>query len=184
MKKYILLSLVAILATSCHAQEKNNLESKQENKEKELTQTKPKGSWRVNKEVDEHGNLIRYDSIYSWSSSSDGPNTIGKHNIDSLNQMFSSIYKRFGTISGNQTLPDFFNNDSLFEKDFFQNDFFDEEFFHNRFNDDFSDWKKMRKHMDSLQKEFLEKYNFQVVPLENEGNDKKNRSHAISTQKV
>ena len=38
--------------------------------------------------------------------------------------------------------------------------------------------------MDSLQKEFLEKYNFQVVPFKNEGNEKKNRSHAISTQKV
>lgn len=35
--------------------------------------------------------------------------------------------------------------------------------------------------MDSLQKEFMEKHNFGLLPIENEENDKKNMSLQIST---
>ncbi|WP_339705474.1 hypothetical protein [uncultured Kriegella sp.] len=180
MKKYILLSFVAILAAACNAQEKNSIESNHEN---ELVQKEPKGTWRVTKELDEKGNLIRYDSIYSWSSSEKSKN-IGAHTLDSLNQMVSKAFRRFGTINGNATFPDFFNSDSLFGKDLFHDNFFDEEFFRDRFYNQFSDRKKLLKHMDSLQREFLEKYNFQQLPLKNEEDNKKKISPPTATKKV
>ena len=64
MKKYVLLFMIGMLSVSCNSQNKD-LKNK-ESEEKSIKE--PKGSWKVDKEFDENGNLIRYDSIYSWSS--------------------------------------------------------------------------------------------------------------------
>ncbi|WAC01988.1 hypothetical protein N7U66_19475 [Lacinutrix neustonica] len=62
MKKYVLVAITALLSMSCNGQKR---------KAKDIENTvveQPKGSWKVDKEFDDQGNLIRYDSIYSWSS--------------------------------------------------------------------------------------------------------------------
>ncbi|NOU59381.1 hypothetical protein [Marinifilum caeruleilacunae] len=95
--------------------------------------TIPKKDIKVNKEYDEDGNLIRYDStyVYSWSSDS-------THHFFSdsafLNKMdMSRMHKRM-----QEQLSRFFGPDSLrkqnnrhpfFSDDFFKDDFFDRDFF-------------------------------------------------------
>ncbi|MCB0400186.1 MAG: hypothetical protein KDD26_11315, partial [Winogradskyella sp.] len=63
MRKVMLFLFVAILATSCNAQDTQK--SSKDASDLEIqndTLLKPKGNWKVNKEVDENGNIIRYDS--------------------------------------------------------------------------------------------------------------------------
>lgn len=152
MKKSALLLLALMfLGNGCHAQEKEEGARAQEQKETEKSGT-PKGAWKVHKEFDESGNLIRYDSIYSWSSA-DAMEDLATLDRDSLLQsMRSRFYEHF---SGMDTLefPNFFGRDSLFTKGFF-----DDGFFKSEFGRDFMDIDHMRKRMEAIQQEFLRKY--------------------------
>ncbi len=126
MKKLAILSLAAILAVGCQAQEGTS-------KDFALTETqrdsvKPKGQWSVHKEVDEHGNVVRYDSIYSWSSSGNDVRALQRINPDSLMaQMRNRMRSSFGMMDGDP-FQEFFGNDSThidpFKRDPFINDFF------------------------------------------------------------
>src|SRR5690606_22383520 len=67
MKAYLFLMLLCLLHTGCRGQ--NNDSNTTDSQEKIAQNNKqPKGSWTVNKAFDENGNLIQYDSIYSWCS--------------------------------------------------------------------------------------------------------------------
>lgn len=160
MKKIAILSMVAILNLSCNAQENK----KEANLQKDsIAQVEPpKGTWKVDKEFDENGNLIRYDSIYSWSST-DNLGELAQRNPDSLLQSFrSKFYRNFSHID-NQRFGDLFSDDSLFTKKFFDNDFFDSDF-----GEDFMDIDRIRKRMETMQQRFLERYQSEFEKLENE----------------
>jgi hypothetical protein len=163
MKKYALLSLVALLAASCSAQEKNKSDLAKETEK--TTQTQPKGSWQVNKEVDENGNLIRYDSIYSWSST-DNPHGISSEELDSITKKFGSYFGKDFSMFGDD-FSGFTQNDSLFMKHFFNGGFDDDDLFLNHFQGNMPDIQDLMKQMDSLQSLFLEKQRSRVlVPKE------------------
>jgi hypothetical protein len=59
MKKIRFLLILLLGLTSCQAQ----------NKQKDTQEVTPKGKWQVHREYDENGNLVKYDSVYVWSSS-------------------------------------------------------------------------------------------------------------------
>ncbi|WP_233268027.1 hypothetical protein [Algibacter sp. L3A6] len=83
MKKCVLLLVVAFLSINCSGQ-------KSEDKKVEITEIeRPKGAWKVDKEFDENGNLIKYDSIYSWSSSNNMEG-LSAMDRDSLMRSFKS----------------------------------------------------------------------------------------------
>lgn len=157
MKKYMLLFTVCLLMVSCNAQ--NN---KADNLERDNTPYEtPKGSWKVDKEFDENGNLTRYDSIYSWSSH-DTYNTLGI-NKDSLMQSFKSrFYSNFSRFE-DEGFQDIFSKDSLFSKRFFNDDFFG-----SSFGKDFMDIDHIRQQMMDKQKRFLEKYQSEFIKPEDE----------------
>ena len=72
---------------------------------------------------DENGNLIRYDSIYSWSSA-DNFNALSSLDRDSILQsMQSEFYRNFSHFS-DQGFDDVFSSDSLFTNKFFDDAFF------------------------------------------------------------
>tara|TARA_R100001369_G_scaffold86689_4_gene121399 strand:- start:4621 stop:5121 length:501 start_codon:yes stop_codon:yes gene_type:complete len=165
MKKIAILSIVAILNISCNAQENK----KEANLQKDsIAQVEPpKGTWKVDKEFDENGNLIRYDSIYSWSST-DNLDELAQRNPDSLLQSFrSKFYRNFSHID-NQRFGELFSDDSLFTKRFFDNDFFDSDF-----GEDFMDIDRIRKRMETMQQRFLERYQSEFEKLENESSQDK-----------
>lgn len=152
MKKIAILSLAAILNISCSAQEKNKETLKKEGDNLVQITEPQKGTWKVDKEFDENGNLIRYDSIYSWSST-DKLGEFSQKNPDSLLKSFQSkFYRNFSGID-NRQFEDLFADDSLFAKRFFDDDFFDSEF-----GEDFMDIDRIRKRMENMQQRFLEKY--------------------------
>lgn len=160
MKKYILLITIALLSFSCNAQE-NNSKNKEAN-ESEKQVKKPKGAWRVDKEYDEQGNLIKYDSIYSWSSHSEYDN-LSAIKSDSLLQSFKSRFFRDFSEFENQGFEDIFSQDSLFSKRFFNDDFFG-----SSFGKDFMDIDKVRQQMLARQKQFLEKYQSEFIKPKDE----------------
>ncbi|WP_418602725.1 hypothetical protein [Hwangdonia sp.] len=161
MKKYILFLTMALLSVSCNGQKDTN--KKAEIKDSiEIAIQQPKGSWKVDKEFDEFGNLIRYDSIYSWSSNKqfDDLSTFGK---DSLVKSFESKFFRNFSQFKNQGFEDMFTSDSLFSKHFFNDDFFGSDF-----GKDFMDIDKIRQQMVERQKRFLEKYQSEFNKPEDE----------------
>lgn len=158
MKKYILLFMTVFLSVSCNGQ-KNEIK-KTETKENIVE--KPKGNWEVNKEFDENGNLIRYDSIYSWSSSNK-LNHLSSVERDSLMQTLKSrFFTNFSSFK-NQGFEDMFSEDSLFSKRFFNDDFFGSDF-----GKDFMNIDKIEQQMIDRQKKFLEKYHSEFIKPEDE----------------
>lgn len=152
MKKYIIFLIALLLnLTSCQNQDtkEGNVTIKKSDK-KEIEQ--PKGSWKVDKEFDENGNLIRYDSIYSWSSDEKW-NNISLINKDSLLKSFKSKFYHHFSHFKDDGFDDLFTEDSLFEKQFFSNNFFESEF-----AKDFMDIDWITRQMVAKQKKFLEKY--------------------------
>ncbi len=150
MKKLIVLVGAALLSTACNSQEHSK--DKAFNEANPDVTEQPKGSWKVNREFDENGNLTRYDSIYSWSST-DSTRNWNLQDRDSLLQSFRSSFRSY--FSGADTLgyPGFQANDSLFMKGFFNDDFFESDF-----GRDFMDLDQIHKRMESMHREFMKRY--------------------------
>ncbi|MDT7829395.1 hypothetical protein RQM65_12015 [Pricia sp. S334] len=159
MEKLVMLSLAVILTASCKGQEHKNEENIQEDNQKQITE-QPKGTWKVDKEFDEDGNLIRYDSIYSWSSS-DYLGELAQKNPDSLLQSFRSKFYRNFKGFDDRGFGDFFTEDSLFTKRFFDKDFFD-----SQFGEDFMDIDRIRERMETMQQNFMERYRSEFDSLQ------------------
>ena len=148
MKRQMLLLFAILSVMGCQGQE----QTKKTDKEKAEATEKPKGSWKVNREFDEMGNLIRYDSIYSYSSSN-GFEDLAEMDRDSIFESFQSHFSR--SFRGFDPLVEdgFFTRDSLFMKKFFADDFFQSEF-----GQDFMDLDKIHQRMQRMQRQFLERY--------------------------
>lgn len=162
MKNYILLFVVGFLSISCNGQNNEANKTEQIKGKEEKAVEQPKGSWKVDKEFDENGNLVRYDSIYSWSSNEK------YHNLSSLDRdsLMKSFKSRFFTNYSrfeNEGFEDVFSQDSLFSKRFFNDDFFS-----SPFGKDFMDIDKISQQMIERQKKFLEKYQSEFIKPEDE----------------
>jgi hypothetical protein len=113
MKTLKLIPLFCLLCFNCSGQDKQKSETQS---------LKPDENITVNKEYDEHGNLTRYDSIYSYSYSSNGnfddffgkdsitgggfyPDNFFQKGFTNHNQHIQNMMKRMDSI---QNL--FFNN--------------------------------------------------------------------------
>lgn len=149
MKKTLSLLLILVFM-GCNGQDKKEKQAKDD--DKNVTVVKPKTRWDVKKEYDEYGNLIKYDSIYSWSYSTKDGDSL-KVNLDSIMDTFKMY---FGDKMPFERTDDFFyfpSNDSLLMSDFFKNDYF------------FRNWQKQHpdieeivKQMDSLRNDYLKKF--------------------------
>ncbi len=170
MKKHILLFLLAILSFSCNGQ-KSKINKEETKKIENTIVEEPKGTWKVDKEFDENGNLIRYDNIYSWSSNNQYDN-LSSVDRDSIMSSFKSrFYTNFSQFE-NEGFEDVFSPDSLFS-----NRFFNDDFFGSSFGQDFIDIDKIRQQMIARQKEFLEKYQSEFIqPEESEDEDEKEQN--------
>tara|TARA_R110000868_G_scaffold407465_2_gene688958 strand:+ start:6026 stop:6514 length:489 start_codon:yes stop_codon:yes gene_type:complete len=161
MKKYILLFMIGLLSVSCNGQKNDTKNTETKENEGNIVE-QPKGSWKVDKEFDDNGNLIRYDSIYSWSSNGklDNLSTVDK---DSLLQSFKSRFFTNFSDFENNGFDDVFSKDSLFSKHYFNDDFFGSDF-----GKDYMDIDKITQQMIARQKKFLEKYQSEFIKPEDE----------------
>lgn len=160
----LFLLALLFLGNSCQAQEKEEEMKAQEQKETKKPETAG-GAWKVHREFDESGNLIRYDSIYSWSSE-DAMENLETLDRDSLLQAMRSRFYRHFTRIDSLAFPNFFGRDSLFTKGFF-----DDGFFKSDFGRDFLDIDHMRKRLEAIEEEFLRKYQSGPDPEIQEGGE-------------
>jgi hypothetical protein len=119
----------------------------QEEKEKAEIAANPQTNISVNKEYDESGNLIRYDSTYSYFYSNiEGDTLLG----DSIFQSFRNHFNRSYFFSESPFFSDFFFEDSLLHYDFYKDDFFS-----NRFRRDMERMDSIFRGMDSIKNQFF-----------------------------
>ncbi|NND88560.1 MAG: hypothetical protein HKM28_04865 [Flavobacteriaceae bacterium] len=113
MKQLIMFLTLATVSLGCNGQEVNK--DSPQTKVETVHQNEPKGTWTVEKEFDAQGNLIRYDSIYSWSSHNDSDSA--------MSSLRSRVYSNFSSSAG-PILDPFFAQDSLLGHPFFNDEFF------------------------------------------------------------
>ncbi|WP_321318235.1 hypothetical protein [Labilibaculum sp.] len=122
-----------------------------------INKTKPNEDIKVNKEFDKDGNLIRYDStyVYTWSSDS-----CHHFTPDSAFLNFSDIHEMRKNMQ--EQLEQLFNQDSsghkqfqhpFFNEDFFNDDFFNPQFFHNDFFSQDSSYNDLLQKMEKMMEE-------------------------------
>lgn len=137
---------VTLILNSCNGQEK-------ELKSDKLGALKnaPKEDVKVNKEYDEDGNLIKYDSTYTYFYSNIENDSIAE---DSIFTNFKNMFELQYPFSYKPYFNDLFFEDSLMKYDFYKEDFFLE-----RFKQNMVQTEKMFQDMDSIKnKYFLEQF--------------------------
>lgn len=131
MKYNVLMAFLVIFSFSnCNAQT---------NKDKSL---KPQTKVKVNKEYDEHGNLIRLDSTYTYFYTSKINDTLSLENV--RNQFDSQFQSLDSLFSKNLFLKDLFESKSTFKKDFFEDNFYKNQ----------KEIEQLMKKMDSIRFQF------------------------------
>jgi hypothetical protein len=150
MKKLLFLLPILVMTVGCNAQHKQN--EKQENQTTETRQdNKPQVSWKVNKKYDDKGNLIGYDSTYTWTYSSKG----GKvHNVQA-DSVMAAFRKQF-----NAQFPSIFSRhfgDPIWSDSLFYRDFTTPDYFMKKWNEHYFNMHGMMEQMDSMRNSFLQK---------------------------
>ena len=135
--------------TACIGQQKEQQESKKDTKTKKDT---PKGAWEVRKEYDEFGNLIRYDSVYTWSYSNIEGDSI-QVNLDSIMDRFQAHFEADSPFLWRDRFSYFPEADSLFVKDFFE-----EDYFFKNWEQQQHDMRELMRKMDSSRNAFLKRF--------------------------
>ena len=142
MKQLMVLTIVVFLGyLNCNGQIADNGIDKGKNS--------PKKNIKVNKEYDDQGNLIRYDSTYSYSYSSMDNDSIP---ADSIFSMFRDHFNHQFGFSEDPFFKDFFFQDSLMKDDFFNDDFFMK-----RFRENMKQMDELFQEMDSVKNDFYKK---------------------------
>ncbi|MFY9153710.1 MAG: hypothetical protein WAO52_16955 [Prolixibacteraceae bacterium] len=134
MKRMVFFVLAVLFAlASCDGQTK---------KQKAQNTNVPKTNIKVNKEYDKDGNLIRYDSTYSYFYS----NIVNDSILgDSIFSDFKDQFNQRYIFSSEPYFSDFFFQDSLLKYDFYKNDFFSK-----RYKNDMERMGKLFQEMDSV----------------------------------
>ena len=136
-----LLAIALSLAlSSCNGQ------AKSENPDQKLI-SKPQSDISVNKEYDKDGNLIRYDSSYTYYYSNIRDNEGLQDSI--LNNFKSHFNNRYSFSK------DPFFNGLFFEDSLLQYDFYKKDFFLNRFKDNMRKMDSLFWQMDSVKNNFF-----------------------------
>jgi len=169
MKKLILMLSIALLTTGCNGQQgEKSATTQQKNKKENTVAGQPKISWDVKKEKDKNGNIIRYDSTYTWSyTNADGDSM--KVNADSVLQSFHSYFNENFPSIINRSFTQPLWNDSLFYRDFYQDDYF-----RNRWQQNYFEMDKMFRSMDSIRNQFFyDQYPGLLAPPSKQDEDNK-----------
>src|ERR1043166_2479895 len=125
-KKNIFSLIVVLLLTTCSGQDNKKRDEKKHLSNGDGT-NKPRTEVKVNRKYDSKGNLIHFDSTYSYFYSSKGLDSV-KMGADTIFHRFRSHFKHdFPSFSGCE-FNDLFFNDSLSRYDFLNPDYFTKRF--------------------------------------------------------
>lgn len=144
IRKGIYVLAMSLILSGCNGQ------IKKDNNGLSADTIQPKTDIRVNKEYDENGNLVRYDSSYSsYYSNIEGNTLLG----DSIFNNFKNHFNQRYLFSDESFFDDYFFEDSLLYYDFYKNDFFS-----NRFRRNMEYMDQLFLEMDSIKNRFYYKH--------------------------
>jgi hypothetical protein len=127
--------LLGIFLSSCQAQP-----FKQDGENTNII--KPKHNYSVNKTYDKEGNLIAYDSTYTYSYSTFEDDTLMPDTLlNSFRKQFNESY--------------FFSEDPFFSDFYFDDSFMPNDFFTRRFRENMRQMDALFQGMDSIKNEFF-----------------------------
>lgn len=151
MKNLIYIIAFCFLSfSSCNAQNKKNELDDKSNTKAEVLKQEPKIDIRVNKQYDESGNQIGFDSTYtSFYSNIEGDTLL----MDSLFNQFNPFLKNHYKDAFGKQFENIFFNDSLFYDDFFHTDFFRKRY---EINNEY--FRRIMEDMDSIKNEFYQRH--------------------------
>ncbi len=144
---YMLVILVSL--NSCNGQKENENNTT----DNSLETIKPKTNVKVNKVYDDNGNLIRYDSIYTYYYSNVEDDSLMN---DSIFSSFKRSFNQSFDFSDDPFFKEFFMQDSLPGADFYTHDFFEQSFQNNMMQ-----MQKLFMEMDSVKNRFFYDYSQQ-----------------------
>jgi hypothetical protein len=150
--KIMLVSLLFAIFSGCNGQIKKEKSEVEETKKitalKEDSLAKPRIDVKVNRRYDDKGNLVQFDSTYSYFySSPSGTMQLGN---DSVFRNFRSFFERSYPNLMDRRIKNIFFNDSLFKYDFFNDDYFQKRFELNK-----KMFEDMYRQMDSIKRGFM-----------------------------
>lgn len=151
MKTLFVTLAVALFTYGCNAQNQPG-KGTDKSEVKKDGQNEPKESWTVKKEMDENGNVIGYDSTYTWSYSTANGDSLTL-NADSVFQSIQSFFGNDMSKVWDKSLMDPMMRDSLLPRELFSDNYFEK-----RWKDDYFDMDKMFQEMDSLRNRFFEQH--------------------------
>lgn len=140
------MCLSLLLVTACQAQTEKSKKSVQAH-----TVLQPKVNWNVSKQYDNKGNLIGYDSTYTWMYSGQSGKDI-ETNMDSLMFTFRRHFNKDFAALFNDKIGESPWNDSLFYNGFFKPDYLMKTYNENSFI-----IENMVRSIDSMRNSFLNK---------------------------
>ena len=118
MKKLALVVLSLGFFWSCSSQTEKATSSKNY---EDIKSKSPQGNWEVHKEFDEHGNLIKKDSTYSYSWSSVNDQQVNPQEMDSLmanaRKMMQAHMQNFNSTGFESSFDDNFFGESMLNID-------------------------------------------------------------------
>lgn len=165
LKLIVAISSTAIVVSSCNAQNKEKeRDLKTVNSEKTVG-TNPKIKIKVNKQLDSKGNIVKFDSTYSYYYTSKGVDS-SKVKLDTVIKEFKSFYSHNIMTGFNKRMNDIFLADSLFKYDFLNQDYFIKRFELNAIK-----MKELFHEMDSLKTNYLK-----LIQAEKPENKKKTKN--------
>lgn len=146
----ITLSLLLLFGFVAFSLNKSGFSVNNDNhSDQDTVKTNPQIDIKVEKEYDDKGNVIRYDSSYTYIYTYPDGNT-EKLNMDSIFQNFEPYLFNHGFDIMHDPFRDFFQEDTLYQHHFFDDDFFIQQLENNRFR-----FEEMMHKMDSLRNQFL-----------------------------
>ncbi len=143
----ILIAFAAMLSFSVKHLSGKNAEGI--NETEDTVKNNPTIDIKVEKEYDENGNIIRYDSSYRYIYTYPNGNS-EELNMDSIFESFRPYFFDHGFDIMHDPFNRFFDEDT-----FYQRHFFDDDFFMQRFENEMFRFEEMMREMDSLRNRFL-----------------------------
>jgi hypothetical protein len=151
MKRMYLIAVAMLIGVvGCNGQTKHEGDSKE-------SSNNPQTNIKVNKEYDKNGNIVRYDSTYSYYYSNVRNN---RNMMDSIFNNFKSRFNQKYSFSEDPYFNRFFFQDSLLKYDFYKKDFF-----LNRFKENMRRMDSLFWGMDAFKNDFFRKQFEMPEPL-------------------
>jgi len=151
MKKLIWILAIPVMLASCNAQTGSNKDQTAQNEPQmdKKPENKPKVDIKVNKKYDDNGNLIGYDSTYTWTYSNLQGDTVSVNADSVITHFMPNVGMQFPGLKDPFFDDIFLNDTSMY------NNFFDRNYYQDVWGKQNDEMTRMFRELDSLKTVFF-----------------------------